>query len=43
MLSESENFALLALAVMAAFSMAAFVIANTAHSQDWNSYSPAQA
>ncbi len=43
MFSESKNLALLALAVMAAVSMVAFVIANTAHSQDWNSYSPAQA
>jgi hypothetical protein len=43
MLSEFKNFALLALAAMAAFSMAALVMADTAQSLDWNSYSPTQA
>jgi hypothetical protein len=43
MLSEFKNFALLVLAAMGAFSMAAFVMADTALSEDWNSYSPSQA
>lgn len=41
MLSEFKNFTLLVLAAMAAFSMAAFVMADTALSQDEESYSPA--
>ena len=43
MQSEFKNFALLVLAAMAAFSIAGFVMADTALSQDWNSYSPAHA
>ncbi|MEI8004395.1 MAG: hypothetical protein WCG94_08650 [Methanothrix sp.] len=43
MLNKFKNFALLVLAVMAAFSMAAIVMTDTAQSLDWNSYSPAQA
>jgi thiol-disulfide isomerase/thioredoxin len=43
MLSEFKYFALLVLAAMAVFSMSAFVIADTAQSLDWNSYSPAHA
>lgn len=43
MLSEFKNFALLVLTAIAAFSMAAFVTADTALSEDWNSYSPAHA
>jgi thiol-disulfide isomerase/thioredoxin len=43
MQSEFKNFALLVLAAMAAFSIAGFVTADTALSEDWNSYSPAHA
>ncbi|TFH49043.1 MAG: thioredoxin family protein [Methanothrix sp.] len=43
MLSEFKNFALLVLAAMAVFSMAAFVMTDTALSEDWDSYSPAHA
>jgi hypothetical protein len=43
MQSEFKNFALLVLAAMAAFSIAGFVMADTALCQDWNSYSPAHA
>ncbi|MEI8003637.1 MAG: hypothetical protein WCG94_04820 [Methanothrix sp.] len=43
MLSEFKYFTLFVLAVMAVFSMTAFVIADTAQSLDWNSYSPAHA
>jgi hypothetical protein len=38
-----KNFALLILAAIAAFSMAAFVMTDTAQSLDWDSYSPAHA
>jgi thiol-disulfide isomerase/thioredoxin len=43
MQSEFKNFALLVLTAMAAFSIAGFVTADTAQSQDWNSYSPEHA
>ena len=43
MQSEFKNFALLVLAAMAAFSMAAFVMTDTALCEDWNSYSPEHA
>ena len=43
MQSEFKNFALLVMAAMAAFSMAAFVMTDTAHCEDWNSYSPEHA
>ena len=43
MLSRFRNFTLLVLAAMAAFSTAVFITADTALSQDWNSYSPAHA
>jgi len=43
MLSEFKNFALLVLAAMAAFSIAGFVMADTAQSLDWNSYTPEHA
>jgi len=43
MQSEFKNFALLILTAMAAFSVAGFVMADTAQSLDWNSYSPAHA
>jgi thiol-disulfide isomerase/thioredoxin len=43
MLSEFKNFALLVLVAMAAFSMAASIMTDTALSLDWNSYNPAQA
>jgi len=43
MLSGFKNFGLLVLAAMAAFSMAGFVMTDTALSEDWDSYSPAHA
>ena len=43
MQSEFKNFTLLVLTAMAAFSMAAFVMTDTALCEDWNSYSPAHA
>ena len=43
MLNEFKNFALLVLTAIAAFSIAGFVMADTALCQDWNSYSPAHA
>jgi thiol-disulfide isomerase/thioredoxin len=43
MLSRFKNLALLVLAAMSALSITAFVMADTALSQDWNSYSPAHA
>jgi len=43
MQSEFKNFALLILTAMAAFSIAGFVMADTALCRDWNSYSPAHA
>jgi len=43
MLSRFKNLALLVLAAMSALSMTAFVTADTALCQDWNSYSPAHA
>jgi hypothetical protein len=43
MLNRFRNFALLVLAAMSALSMTAFVTADTALCQDWNSYSPAHA
>jgi thiol-disulfide isomerase/thioredoxin len=41
MLNRFKNFALLVLAAIAAFSMAAFIMTDTALSENWNSYSPA--
>jgi len=43
MLIRFKNFALLALAAIAAFSVAAFFTSDTAQCLDWNSYSPAHA
>jgi hypothetical protein len=43
MLSRFNNLALLVLAAMSAVSMTAFVTADMALCQDWNSYSPAHA
>jgi thiol-disulfide isomerase/thioredoxin len=43
MQSEFKNFILLVLAAIAAFSIAGFVMADTALCQDWNSYTPAHA
>jgi hypothetical protein len=43
MLSRFQNFTILFLAAMAAFSIAAFATAGIAISVDWNSYSPAHA
>ena len=43
MLSEFKNFALLVLTAIAAFSIAGFVMADTAQSLDWNSYTPEHA
>jgi thiol-disulfide isomerase/thioredoxin len=43
MFNGFRNFTVLALAAIAAFSVALFAAAGTAHSQDWGSYNPAHA
>jgi hypothetical protein len=43
MQSGFKNFALLVLTAISAFSIAGFIMADIAQSQDWNSYSPAHA
>jgi hypothetical protein len=43
MLSRFRNFTLLVLVAMAAFSTTVFITADTALSEDWNSYRPAHA